>query len=148
MGLFSRVEPPRTTVNADNPCVYEDGLAICEYFTPSTKYFGRQTVPVSNKTKDGSPSFMVPPAHFHLLQREEFYVESGRGFWYYQGKKVLLKAGEGVTIPRCIGHWFENDPESNEPLVILYQYDPARWEMEERFFRNVSTFGPGSVVHD
>jgi mannose-6-phosphate isomerase-like protein (cupin superfamily) len=137
MSIFTRVEPPRTTVNADNPCLYEDGLAISEFFTPSSKYFGRQTVAVQNKRQDGAPTFMVPIAHFHLLQSEEFYVESGRGYWYMSGEKMQLKAGDSITIPRCKSHWFENDPDSLEPLVILYQYDPVHWNMMERFFRNV-----------
>ena len=66
-------------------------------------------------------------------------MKSGSGYWYLSGKKIALKAGEDITIPRFVAHRFESipDPSTKEPLVILYRYDPQRWEMEERFFRNV-----------
>ena len=140
VSLFKRPKVARSQVASLNPLTYEDGVSICEFFTSSSKYFGRQVVPIKNERNDGSRSYMAPIAHFHLLQNEEFYVESGRGVWYMQGKKIHLKTGDSLTIPRCIGHRFENDPDSPEPLVILYQYDPARWDMEERFFRNVFAY--------
>ena len=138
--LFKQAIVPRTHVASHNPVLYDNGNGLCEFYTPASKYFGKQVIPLGNKWSDGSPSFMAPISHFHLLQTESFHVESGTGLWYAQGKKIQLKAGEDITIPRCVGHKFENQPGSKEPLVILYRYDSQRWEMEERFFRNALTY--------
>lgn len=84
---------------------------------------------------------MAPISHFHLLQEEKFFVESGSGYWYMRGEKIKLSAGDEITVPRCIGHRFESIPnEKEEPLVILWRYDSQYWEMEERFFRNALTY--------
>lgn len=58
-----------------------------------------------------------------------------------KGERIRLNAGGEITIPRWVGHRFESIPnEKEEPLVILWRYDPQRWEMEERFFRNALTY--------
>lgn len=82
----------------------------------------------------------APIAHYHMLQTESFHVESGEGLWYLRGKTIHLKAGDNITIPRFIGHRFENVPGSTEPLSILYRYDAQRYEMERRFFSNTLTY--------
>lgn len=83
---------------------------------------------------------MAPPAHYHLLQVEKFFVQSGKGIWYLKGKTVELSAGQTISIPQCAWYRFESSPDSKEPLVILYRYDSQRFIMEERFFRNTLTY--------
>lgn len=133
VSVLKRRNVSRSQVASLNPLTYEDGLSICEFFTPSSKYFGRQVVPIKHERKNGSRSFMAPIAHFHLLQNEQFYVESGRGIWYMQGKKIHLKAGDSLTIPRCIGHRFENDPDSLEPLAILVRKPMGRMVIRDKW---------------
>lgn len=140
--FFRRVEVPRTNVAADNPIYYGDHKEGAQgFYTPSDKFFGMEIIPWNNKWADGSPSFMAPLSHYHLLQTESFYVESGSGLWILSGEKHILKAGDEITIPRWRPHRFESIPtEKKEPLVIRYRYDSQFWEMEERFFRNVLTY--------
>ena len=111
-------------------------------YTPSNKFFGWQVIPWDNKWRNGSPSFMAPISHYHLLQEEKFHVKSGSGYWFLRGQKIRLNAGDDITIPRFRAHRFESIPneKTKEPLVILYRYDSQKWEMEERFFRNVLTY--------
>jgi mannose-6-phosphate isomerase-like protein (cupin superfamily) len=131
LGLFKRLEVPRTNVATSNPIVFEKGQAELEFWSDSTDYIGTQTIPVENKWSDGTDSFMSPPAHYHLLQTETFHVVSGSGIWYLKGKEVKLRAGEDITIPRCCWHTFKNLPGSKEPLVFSYRYDKQRFIMEE-----------------
>lgn len=141
MPLLTPLNVPRTNVASQNRILYEDGRGAQEFFTPSHEYFGRQVCPHDNKWKDGTPSFMAPVRHFHILQEEKFYFESGSGYWSMKGQKIKLVKGEEITIPRCVGHTFESIPnEKEEPLVILWRYDSQYWEMEERFFRNTLTY--------
>ncbi len=138
-GFFTQLEVPRSNIANDNPIYYDDGNALLEFYTPSHKYLGRQSVPVGNVWKDGRPSFMAPIAHYHLLQTEKFHVASGKGIWYLRGRAIHLMAGEDITIPRCSWHTFKNDPDSKEDLIIEWRYDSQYWLMEERFFRNMLT---------
>lgn len=140
MPLFQPQQVPRTNVASQNVIKYEDGRGVLEFFTPSSPWLGRQVTPHDNKWKNGTPSFMAPISHFHLLQEEKFRVESGSGYWIMGGKRIKLVQGEEIIIPRCVGHRFESTNEDNEPLVILWRYDAQYWEMEERFFRNALTY--------
>jgi len=78
--------------------------------------------------------FMAPIAHYHLLQTESFYVESGRRLWYLKGKTIELRAGDKIDIPQCSWHRFENHPDSDEPLAVLYRYDVQRFRMVSGVF--------------
>jgi mannose-6-phosphate isomerase-like protein (cupin superfamily) len=143
MGFFTRLEVPRTKVAYDNPIYYGDNNeGVSEFYTPGNKYFGRQVIPWDNKFSDGTPSFMAPVSHYHLLQVEKFYVASGSGIWFLAGEKIVLKAGNDLDIPPCLPHRFESIPneKTKEPLVILYRYEAQRFEMEEKFFRNTLTY--------
>lgn len=142
--LFKPHQVARSNVASTNPILYDNGSGVNEFFRRGTEYFGRQVIPPDNKFSDGTPSFMAPPSHYHLLQTETFHVESGQGIWYLgngSSKKVLtLKAGDDITIPRFVAHRFENMPGSTEPLSILYRYDAQRYDMERRFFCNTLTY--------
>lgn len=138
MPLFTPLSVPRTPIATDNPVNFDSSRGGFGFYTPNHKYLGWQVIPHDNKWSDGTPSFMAPMSHYHLLQEEKFHVQSGSGYWSMQGKKIKLNAGDDITIPRFVAHRFESIPnEKQEPLVILYRYDSQRWEMEERFFRNV-----------
>lgn len=143
-GFFSRLEVPRTKVAFDNPIYYGDhNEGVCEFYTPSNQFFGKQVIPWNNKwVSDGTQSFMAPLSHYHLLQVEKFHVASGSGVWYLAGSKIILNPGDDLEIPRGQPHTFESIPNegTKEPLVILYRYDEQRFEMEERFFRNTLTY--------
>ncbi|KAK3701900.1 hypothetical protein LTR37_015211 [Vermiconidia calcicola] len=138
--LLGRLEVPRTNVADQNPIKYDGDLGGQEFNTPSHRYFGKQWVPVENQWSDGSPSFMAPVSHFHLLQTETFHIDSGSGLWYIKGKTIRLDAGDTIIIPRFVAHRFINLPGSKEPLVFSWRYDSQYWEMEERFFRNTLTY--------
>lgn len=141
MAIFKPLFVPRTNVASQNPILFENGRGAQGFYDPSNKYFGWEVIPHDNTWTDGSSSFMAPISHYHLLQEEKFHVESGSGYWFLQGKKIRLNAGDDITIPRFRAHRFESIPnERQEPLVILYRYDSQRWEMEERFFRNTLTY--------
>lgn len=140
MSLFKRQEITRTNVAHKDKILYDSGAAVNQFFNSDSQYFGRQVVPPDNKWTDGEPSFMAPISHFHLLQSETFYVESGRGNWYLAGRKYTLQEGQSITIPPCQRHCFENEPGSTVPLSILYKYDRRRYEMERRFFHNLLTY--------
>ncbi|KAJ4386401.1 hypothetical protein N0V93_009296 [Gnomoniopsis smithogilvyi] len=138
--LLKPLEVPRSHVASKNPILYDHGSGVNEFFQRGTEYFGRQVVPPDNKFSDGTPSFMAPGSHYHLLQTETFHVESGEGIWYLGDRVITLKAGDDITIPRFIGHRFENMPGSTKPLSILYRYDAQRYDMERRFFCNALTY--------
>ena len=70
---------------------------------------------------------------------ETFYLESGSGIWYLNGKEIPLSAGQTITIPRFYPHTFKNASKT-EPLVILYRYDEQMYHMERRFFANTLTY--------
>ncbi|KAF2158395.1 hypothetical protein M409DRAFT_61697 [Zasmidium cellare ATCC 36951] len=140
MPLFQPLQVPRTKVSHLNLITYDNDSAINAFYRSGTAYFGKQSVPPDNKWPDGTPSFMAPISHFHLLQSETFHIKSGRGIWYLANKKIELGEGEDITISPCISHRFENMSGSTEPLVIEYRYDPQRFAMEERFFRNMLTY--------
>lgn len=141
MAIFKPLLVPRTNIASHNPILYDDGVGKQGFYNPTSKYFGWETIPHDNKWNDGTPSFMAPISHYHLLQIESFHVKSGSGYWYVNGKKIQLNAGEDIAIPRFIAHRFESIPnEKQEPLIIEYRYDEQMWEMEERFFRNILTY--------
>lgn len=138
MPLFKPLHVSRTNFAAQNPILFDNGRGAQGFYKPDNSFFGWEVIPHDNCWSDGSPSFMAPISHFHLLQEEKFHVQSGSGYWYVQGRKIRLNAGDDLAIPRFRPHRFESIPnEKQEPLVILYRYDSQRWEMEERFFRNV-----------
>lgn len=111
------------------------------FYTPSSTYLGYQVIPHNNQWTNGTPSFMAPISHYHLLQTETFHVKSGSGYWFMRGQKIHLTAGDDIVIPRFVAHRFESIPnEREEPLIIEWRYDAQRWEMEERFFRNTLTY--------
>ncbi|KAF4550985.1 Hypothetical protein D9617_15g043390 [Elsinoe fawcettii] len=131
----------RTNVAHHETISFDSGRGKQGFFHPSSQWFGWEEIPHDNAWTDGSPSFMAPVPHFHLLQIERFYIASGSGYWYMCGQKHKLSKGDTIDIPRFVGHRFESIPnEAEEPLVIWYRYDAQMWEMEERFFRNMLTY--------
>ena len=112
--------PPRTTTHHQNPCAFEDSQDrsfLIEYYKPTPEF------PFSFKQ-------VFPP-------REDGKVDAGRAIWYlWGGKTAHLKKGDEISVPMWKWHWFEADPDSEEPFSVLYRYDKEYTSMEERFFRN------------
>lgn len=129
--FFNPLHVPRSQVARDNPIIYEKGQAEQYFYNTATEYIGKQVIPVENKWSDGTPSFMAPAAHYHLLQTETFHIVSGTGIWSLKGKDIQLKPGDDIVIPRCAWHTFKNLPGSKEPLVFEWRYDRQRFIMEE-----------------
>lgn len=126
----------RTNQSSQDRCFYEDGLSEQALYPAGAPFLGRQVIPPDNKVQNGSPSFMRPIGHYHLIQSETFVVTSGSGLWYIRGQAHRLDKGDTIVIPPRVAHTFENLPGSSEPLVIDFRYDKQYREMEERFFRN------------
>lgn len=104
-----------------------------------------QTFP---KSFQGRASFYTPPPHYHLLQDEHFRVLSGQGIWHlWDNKIVRVGAGGQISVPSRAYHWFENDTDSDEPLVVEYWYDKEYAEMEERFFKNTLGYLADCIRH-
>lgn len=79
----------------------------------------------------------TPPPHYHLLQAEHFLVLSGTGHWHLsKNRTIRLRAGDTISIPALAYHWFENAPDSDEPLEFGYWYTAEYTASEQRFFRN------------
>ena len=120
---------------------FDSGRGKIGFFTPNSPYFGIQETPHDNLWSDGTPSFLPPISHYHLLQQETFYVAQGSGEWTLNGTKTRLSKGDSITIPAMAPHRFESIPNAaQEPLVVWHKYDPQRWEMEERFSRNTACY--------
>lgn len=57
-----------------------------------------------------------PPEHFHEHFDETFMVEKGTASFLVNGEKIVLQAGESITIPRGVAHKPFN--ESAEVLIL------------------------------
>lgn len=127
----------RTNFAHDETIHFDSGRGKIGFFSPDSPYSGMQETPHDNKWTDGTPSFLPPISHYHLLQKETFYIAQGTGAWTLRGKTTRLSKGDSITIPARAPHRFESvSNEAQEPLVIWHRYDPPYWEMEERFTRN------------
>jgi len=141
MPLLTPLHVPRTKVSTHNPINYDSGRGQQGFHAPGSPFSAWELIPHDNKWSDGTPSFMAPVSHYHLLQTESFHVDSGSGYWFLRGRKIRLAKGDEITIPRFVAHRFESVPnEKEEPLVISYRYQTGMVEMEERFFRNTLTY--------
>lgn len=127
----------RTNFAHDETILFDAGRGKLG-FAPSAGYFGMQETPHDNRWSDGTPSFLPPVSHYHLLQQETFHVVQGSGLWVLNGKATRLTKGDTIKIPARSPHRFESIPnEAQEPLVVWHKYDPGYWEMEEKFTRNM-----------
>jgi mannose-6-phosphate isomerase-like protein (cupin superfamily) len=142
---FLRQNPPaRKQTSHNNPVTapdHADGNGT-ESFTlkfhsppiPKGHPTSTQTLPPTHNSK---PSLYTPPPHYHLLQAEHFLVLSGTGLWHLSRNRTLrLSSGDTISIPALAYHWFENAPDSLEPLKFGYWYTAKYTAAEQRFFRN------------
>lgn len=112
---------------------------MIEYYqpTPEFPFSFKQVFPGRKAGLAHEPSLFRPPPHYHWFQDEHFKVEAGRGIWYlWTGETVRLKKGDEIMVPMWKWHWFEADPDSEEPFSVLYGYNKEYTAMEARFFKN------------
>ena len=131
--------PPFTRTNFahDETILFDSGRGKIG-FAPSPGYSGMQQTPHDNNWSDGTPSFLPPVSHYHLLQEETFYVAQGSGTWILNGKATVLTEGDTIKIPARSPHRFESIPNAaQKPLIVWHRYDPGYEEMEEKFTRNM-----------
>lgn len=127
----------RTNFAHDETIIFDSGRGKLG-FRPTPEYSGMQETPHDNNWSDGTPSFLSPVSHYHLLQEETFYVAQGSGTWVLNGKAARLTKGDSIKIPPRQPHRFESNPSAlKEPLIIWHRYEPEYPELEERFHRNL-----------
>jgi quercetin dioxygenase-like cupin family protein len=68
----------------------------------------------------------TPPAHYHKLEDESFYLLEGEIDFYVGDKKVKTSAGEYIMLPRNIPHHFDLITETAKALMLI---TPAGFEI-------------------
>jgi quercetin dioxygenase-like cupin family protein len=63
------------------------------------------------------------PNHYHLLQDETFEIISGSLTVWLDGKKIILSAGEKMTLPKNIPHNHYNSEDI--PVSYVHTVTPA-----------------------
>lgn len=76
------------------------------------------------------------PRHSHHAQDEWLYVVDGELDCEIGGRRLRLRTGESVFVPRTVAHWWGSIGEV--PATVLEAYQPAG-RLEE-FFREVGRF--------
>lgn len=76
------------------------------------------------------------PRHYHYEQDEWLYVVEGEITCEVNGRRLLLRRGESVFVPRKTAHWWGSSGET--PARVLEVYQPAG--RLEQFFREVGRF--------
>ena len=59
-----------------------------------------------------------PPPHIHRLEQESFYIVDGRCTFYVGDQVIPATAGDFVTVPRDVVHYFRNESEDLLRMVI------------------------------
>lgn len=123
-----RSDVPRRTITAhQNPLVFEGHRGSKQVFhSPSNRYMMTHTMP---PITPGSPPNLAPPMHFHMYQKEEFHVITGRARFHLEGQTHERKDDEIFIIPVGAYHRFENASRT-EDLVIQVRLDEQNWMME------------------
>lgn len=97
-----------------------------QYFTPN-KVFVSKTEALQMEIKKYENGWVYsravlqahaagPPEHFHEHFDETFMVEKGTASFLVNGEKIVLQAGESITIPKGVHHKPFN--ESDEVLIL------------------------------
>ena len=73
-----------------------------------------------------------PPPHIHHREQESFYIVDGRCTFYVGDQVIPATAGDFVTVPRDVVHYFRN--ESEDLLRMVITLVPAGME---HFFEEV-----------
>lgn len=69
------------------------------------------------------PVGYVPFEHIHLRQDEILHVKSGEARFVVEGKEIIAKAGETITVAKGERHIAFND--KNETLQCVVEYRPG-----------------------
>lgn len=77
----------------------------------------------------GSPPNLAPPMHFHMYQKEEFHVVSGRARFHLEGLTHERNEDGIFEIPVGAYHRFENASLTDD-LVIQVRLDEQDWVQE------------------
>jgi DNA-binding transcriptional MerR regulator len=76
------------------------------------------------------------PRHSHYEQDEWLYVVEGAIECEIGGKRLRLRRGESVFVPRTVPHWWGSEGE--RPSTVLEVYQPAG--RLEQFFREAGRY--------
>ncbi|CEJ92759.1 hypothetical protein VHEMI08390 [[Torrubiella] hemipterigena] len=142
--FFLRGNGPIKSKTADaNPVPLQDTAGrpfLLRFFTKDGFFFNEQKWTPIDRSRALEPSSYNPPAHYHINSDEHFYITSGAGTWQLWDRKVYLKKGDHILVPRGKWHRFDEDQTLDEPLAIEVRYDKEQAAMEEAFFRNTLTY--------
>ena len=83
------------------------------------------------------------PRHYHHEQDEWLYVVEGEIDCEIDGRRLHLRRGESVFMPRTVAHWWGAVGEV--PATVLEAYSPAG--RLEQFFREVGRY-TDPPIHD
>lgn len=137
LSILRAPTPPRRNTASLTTISYEDGKSSQTFYSPNEPYLMLHVI-------SNNKSFLNPPLHLHLYQKEDFLVESGTGIWYQPTAKnpaqrrVVKTAGDPpISLPEGTCHRFEN-ASATEPLVVKIRVNPPALNAvkEEQFFRN------------
>jgi mannose-6-phosphate isomerase-like protein (cupin superfamily) len=139
LSIFCGKHPARTNNTGNNPIYHDNGRSVLTFNGASSERFVTNRIPPSTKDEI---SVLESPFHYHIRQKEWFYVHSGRGRFYRDiGPEpfAVLSGNPGQQSTASIGpgwyHRFENASQT-EDLVISIHLAPESYEDEVRFFRN------------
>jgi mannose-6-phosphate isomerase-like protein (cupin superfamily) len=82
-----------------------------------------------------------PPLHLHLMQEEWFYVMEGEVLFQIGEKRLQLKAGDSVLVPRKVPHAFT--AVGVKPAKMLIAFSPAG--KMEQFFIDAAKLEGGAL---
>jgi len=83
------------------------------------------------------------PRHLHHAQDEWLYVVDGELDCEIDGRRLRLRPGESVFVPRTVAHWWGSIGEM--PATVIEVYQPAG--RLEQFFREVGRY-TDSPIHE
>lgn len=69
------------------------------------------------------PTAVQEPEHIHPLQESRFEIRSGACNFSIAGKETIVRAGESVTIPAGVPHFFWNSGDSTSHYI--QEFRPA-----------------------
>ena len=118
--LLLRNRPAYTLDRSTAPAMW---LVGCLWLIQAT---GVQTGNRCSFLEQVMPEGLGPPAHFHPLAIEGFYVVEGTITFHVDGKTLRAEAGTIIHLPRMIPHTFTIDSETTR---VLNWYAPAGNEL-------------------
>lgn len=138
-------QPPRSRTAGQSKITMDDGRSSMVFRDPSEPYQILVQVPrqatdeevASGAARSKPNTVVVPPYHWHIHQSETFHIRKGTMRATVEGSEVLVGEGKSITIPAQAYHTLRNASEKEELLYELV-YDPASWEMTEKFFSETS----------